>query len=155
MLTQARMFQWKPDGDVTFMFAQDANGVPVNLLQDPLHYPYGTKFMAPGPLGQCHPCPDDENLKKEMIFHATNYQRIHDMYNLDYDPPPGSNLYKALKLQERVRHALNFMRMRGCLQRRRYQKKLEDEKASRSASSRAGRRRCDHRMRILRVIVLS
>jgi hypothetical protein len=31
-------------------------GVPA-VLQDPLHYPHGTKFLAPGPLGQCHPIP--------------------------------------------------------------------------------------------------
>ena len=27
--------------------------------QDPLHYPHGTKFLAPGPLGQCHPIPGE------------------------------------------------------------------------------------------------
>lgn len=31
-------------------------------LQDPLHYPHGTKFLAPGPLGQCHPVPGDSEL---------------------------------------------------------------------------------------------
>ena len=51
---------WKPYGEVTIRFAQDANGTPVDLMQDPLHYPHGTKFMAPGPLGQCHPIPNDE-----------------------------------------------------------------------------------------------
>lgn len=76
--------------------------MPLNLLQDPLHYPYGTKFLAPGPLGQCHNCPSDKALEREMLRHATNYQRIHDMYNLDYDPPPGSNLYNAIVLAEKV-----------------------------------------------------
>ncbi len=45
---------------------QDAVGAPVELMQDPLHYPHGTKFMAPGPLGQCHPIPDDPSIKVEM-----------------------------------------------------------------------------------------
>ena len=84
------------------MFAQDAKGKPLNLFQDPVHYPYGTKFMAPGPLGQCFNVPDDKDLREEMLVHASNYQRIHDMYNLDYDPPPGSDLYNALKLKEKV-----------------------------------------------------
>ena len=77
--------------------------MPLNLLQDPLHYPYGTKFLAPGPMGQCYNLPDDEKLKKVLFNHAKNYQRIHDMYNLDYDPPPGSNLYKALEYKKEVR----------------------------------------------------
>ena len=34
--------------------------------QDPLHYPHGTKFMAPGPMGQCHPIPDDEAIREDM-----------------------------------------------------------------------------------------
>jgi hypothetical protein len=42
------MFQYKPDGEVTFRMAQDANGSPAPLMQDPMHYPHGTKFMAPG-----------------------------------------------------------------------------------------------------------
>lgn len=28
--------------------AQDFNGVPITPFQDPLHYPHGTKFLAPG-----------------------------------------------------------------------------------------------------------
>ena len=76
--------------------------MPLNLLQDPLHYPYGTKFLAPGPLGQCFNIPDDEDLQKTLLNHAENYQRIHDMYNLDYDPAPGSNLYKALEYKAKV-----------------------------------------------------
>ena len=59
IVQRARMWRWKPYGEVTIRFAQDANGAPVELMQDPLHYPHGTKFMAPGPLGQCHPLPDD------------------------------------------------------------------------------------------------
>jgi len=27
---------------------QDARGAPVSLMNDPMHYPHGTKFMAPG-----------------------------------------------------------------------------------------------------------
>ena len=57
MVTKARMFAYKPDGEVTMRFAQDGNGLPAPVMQDPLHYPFGTKFLAPGPLGQCHPIP--------------------------------------------------------------------------------------------------
>ena len=48
MVTRARMFQFKPNGDVTLTKAQDAVGLPAPLMQDPIHYPHGTKFMAPG-----------------------------------------------------------------------------------------------------------
>ena len=48
VLTRARMFQYKPDGDVTFMAVQDAKGIPISTFQDPLHYPHNTKFLAPG-----------------------------------------------------------------------------------------------------------
>lgn len=59
IVNRARMWRWKPYGEVTLRFAQDGQGAPVELMQDPLHYPHGTKFMAPGPLGQVHPVPDD------------------------------------------------------------------------------------------------
>lgn len=48
VVNRARMFQYKPDGEVTFRMAQDAVGLPAPLMQDPIHYPHGTKFMAPG-----------------------------------------------------------------------------------------------------------
>jgi hypothetical protein len=48
VVTKARMWRWKPDGEVTLRYAQDAQGSPLPLMQDPLHYPHGTKFMAPG-----------------------------------------------------------------------------------------------------------
>ena len=48
VLTKARMFQHKPDGDVIFHTYQDARGTPISTFQDPLHYPHGTKFLAPG-----------------------------------------------------------------------------------------------------------
>ena len=48
MVTRARMFQYKPDGEVTIMTFQDAVGTPITPFQDPLHYPHGTGFLAPG-----------------------------------------------------------------------------------------------------------
>ena len=45
---RARMFQYKPDGEVTFRMAQDAQGLPAPVMQDPLHYPHNTGYMAPG-----------------------------------------------------------------------------------------------------------
>lgn len=55
-----------------------------NGLQDPIHYPHGTKFMAPGPMGQCFPIPDDDDIKRQMITTAENQHKIFRMYNFDY-----------------------------------------------------------------------
>jgi len=95
------MFQFKPDGEVTLRFAQDANGFPAPVMQDPLHYPHGTSFLAPGPMGQCHPIPQNPSLKAAMTRAAANHKRIYDSYNLPYDPEPGSDLDKASKLWRR------------------------------------------------------
>lgn len=72
------------------LFVTPLQGAPVEVMQDPLHYPHGTKWMAPGPLGQCHPLPDDENIKLEMMRVARNHKHVYDMYNFDWDPEPGS-----------------------------------------------------------------
>ena len=50
-----------------------------------------------GPMGQCHPLPENEELKDEMRKHARNHARIFNMYNFDYDPAPKSDLVKAWK----------------------------------------------------------
>lgn len=54
VVTRARMFKNKPDGDVTIETMVDDEGKPVRLFQDPLHYPHDTKFMAPGTFRQLH-----------------------------------------------------------------------------------------------------
>ena len=41
--------------------------------------------MAPGPMGQCFPVPDDDNIKQQMIRTAENQQKIYRMYNFDYN----------------------------------------------------------------------
>ncbi|KAJ9507502.1 hypothetical protein QJQ45_006474 [Haematococcus lacustris] len=109
VVTKARMWRWKPEGEVTLRYAQDANGAPLPLMQDPLHYPHGTKFMAPGPLGQCHPLPDDQAIRNEMLVAAKNHEHIYSMYNFDYDPEPGSiqwhidqRIARAGELQQRA-----------------------------------------------------
>ena len=51
VVTRARMFQYKPDGEVTLMTFQAEGGVPVTAFQDPLLYPHHTKFLAPGAQG--------------------------------------------------------------------------------------------------------
>ena len=48
VVTKARMFQHKPDGDATHVRLRDKSGTPVAVFQDPMHYPHGTKFLAPG-----------------------------------------------------------------------------------------------------------
>ena len=67
-------------------------------MQDPLHYPHGTAFLAPGPLGQCHPVPEDSKIRDAMTRAAANHQRIYDSYNIPYETVPGSDLDKAQKL---------------------------------------------------------
>eukprot|EP00887_Chlorella_sp_A99_P002543 scaffold6.g2543.t1 len=124
VVAKARMFQHKPDGEVTLRFAQDASGAPAPLMQaragargargaggaagrglrrsrDPLHYPHSTKFLAPGPLGQVHPMPDDDNVKAAMLRAADTHRKIHEHYNLPYAPEPGSVMDKAMRLWRR------------------------------------------------------
>jgi hypothetical protein len=91
------MFQYKPDGEVTLRFARDAKGYPAPLMQDPVHYPHGSSFLAPGPLGLCHPIPNDPRLKNAMTKAAALQQHIHDMYNIPEVAAPGSVLEKAMK----------------------------------------------------------
>lgn len=101
VVTRARMFRFKPDGEYSFTKSQDAVGLPAPLMQDPIHYPHGTKFMAPGPMGQCFPLPDDPYVRENMRVNARNHQRIYDMYNFDVVPRPGSDMEKATKLWEK------------------------------------------------------
>lgn len=85
VVQRARMFQHKPDGDVAIRFLQDGRGTPAPVAQDPLFYQHGTKWMAPGPVGQTYALPDDENLKKHLSKVAENYHKIYRMYNLPFD----------------------------------------------------------------------
>ena len=96
---KARMFQFKPDGDATTYFAQDANGLPAPLMQDPMHYPHGTAFLAPGPAGQCHPVPENEELKTAMRRSARQHARIWMSYNLPHgEPEPGSEMERGKEI---------------------------------------------------------
>ncbi len=52
-------------------------------------------LLRAGPLGQCHPIPDDPQLKAEMLKHARNHHRIHSRYNLPYQSAPGSDMAKV------------------------------------------------------------
>lgn len=40
--------------------------------------------MAPGPMGQCFPIPEDEDIKRQMVTTAENQRKIYRMYNFDY-----------------------------------------------------------------------
>eukprot|EP01024_Parvocaulis_polyphysoides_P074653 TRINITY_DN962_c1_g1_i1.p1 TRINITY_DN962_c1_g1~~TRINITY_DN962_c1_g1_i1.p1 ORF type:complete len:420 (+),score=62.65 TRINITY_DN962_c1_g1_i1:188-1447(+) len=97
VVMRARMFRWKPFGEVTIRHARDANGTPINTMQHPLHYPHNTGFMAPGPMGQAHPLPEDPAVRQQLFNHAVNFTRIHDAYNIDYEVVPGSDLDRAMK----------------------------------------------------------
>mmetsp|Transcript_22618 Transcript_22618/g.62778 ORF Transcript_22618/g.62778 Transcript_22618/m.62778 type:complete len:426 (-) Transcript_22618:343-1620(-) len=101
VITRTRMFRHKPDGDVTIALAfRDDRGIPITTYQDPLHYPHGTGFLAPGPMGQTFPIPDHPELKAAMSVTARNHERIWKMYNFPEDPAPGTDLYNAEKLME-------------------------------------------------------
>jgi hypothetical protein len=102
IVAKARQWRWKPYGEVTLRYANDARGAPVETMQDPLHYPHGTKFLAPGPLGQCHPIPDDPAVREQLKRAAHNHALIFEQYNLDWDPEPGSAQYIV---DQRVRRA--------------------------------------------------
>lgn len=82
---KARLFRFKPDG-MAQIFYQDAFGIPVRTLQDPLHYPYETLFLAPGPLAQMFPIPNNEALKEEISRVQFFWRSIYDNYNFDPNP---------------------------------------------------------------------
>ena len=96
VVTRARMFQHKPDGEV-MLHRTDAQGTPAPTLQDPLYYPPGTKWLAPGPLGQLFSLPDSPKLKENMRAIARNYKRIYRMYNFPFEgeEEPDGDLAKA------------------------------------------------------------
>jgi hypothetical protein len=131
VLAKVRMFQNKPDGEVTLRFTQDANGLPAPVMQDPLHYPHGTAFLAPGPLGQCHPVPEDPKLRDSMARSAANHRRIHESYNLPYEAEPGSDMDKAQKMwrkkQVRKQKALEKKLQREAQRIRRMEGAVEEE----------------------------
>jgi hypothetical protein len=79
------------------IFYQDAKGIPVRTLQDPLHYPFGTAFLAPGPVAQLIPIPDDDALKNEMRRAQNLWRFLYDNYNFDPEPDPDSSFYFATK----------------------------------------------------------
>ncbi|QDZ23721.1 hypothetical protein HOP50_11g62610 [Chloropicon primus] len=100
VVQRSRMFQHKPDGEVALRYLQDGRGTPAPVQQDPLFYPHGTKWMAPGPVGQTYALPEDEGLKKHLTKVAENYYKVYKMYNLPWDEGnlvsgQGSDIKKA------------------------------------------------------------
>ena len=102
LVARARMFEHKPDGAVSTSATVDANGSPAPLMQDPLHYPFGTKWMAPGPLGQCFRLPDDEATLEAMDAAAHNHELIWREFNLPRVIEPGTDMAEAVKHAQRV-----------------------------------------------------
>ena len=96
VVMRARMFQHKPDGEA-MLHRTDAQGTPVPTMQDPLYYPPGTKWLAPGPLGQLFSLPDSPQLRENMQAIARNYKRIYRMYNFPFEgeEDPEGDLVKA------------------------------------------------------------
>ena len=67
-------------------------------------------YMLAGPLGQCHAIPDDPQLKAEMLKHARNHHRIHNMYNLPYQSEPGSDMAKVSHLERCILWGFSWKR---------------------------------------------
>jgi hypothetical protein len=95
--TKARLFRYKPDG-MAQIFYQEARGIPVKTLQDPLHYPYNTTFLAPGPLAQLHPIPNDISVRNEVTRAQNLWRSIYDSYNFDPLPDMDSTFAYALNM---------------------------------------------------------
>ena len=72
------------------------DGVPLRVMQHPLHYPQDTMFMAPGPIGQTAALPNDPELKRQMLQTARNHRTVFKRYNFDIKPKKGSFLWKAM-----------------------------------------------------------
>lgn len=100
VVAKARMFQFKPDGEVTLRMLQDGRGKPLPLMQDPLHYPHGTGYLAPGPMGQCFALPESPQVREALVYAHHNARHIYDRYNLDYEFVPGTPLAKGFPLWE-------------------------------------------------------
>jgi hypothetical protein len=99
---KARMFRYKPDG-MAQIFYQDAKGIPARSLNNPLQFPYGTMFLAPGPVSQLIPIPDDNALVDEMRRAQNLWRFIYDCYNFDPDPDPDNNFNGAIELWDKTR----------------------------------------------------
>ncbi|CAG9466398.1 unnamed protein product [Pedinophyceae sp. YPF-701] len=112
VVTRSRMFRFKPDGEVSVRYITDGKGTPVDLMQDPLAYPHGTGYLMPGPAGQAYSVPQDKGLRKQMVRAAENHQAIWNMYNVPYDPRPGSVADKALKAYKKKEKELAAIRKR-------------------------------------------
>ena len=102
LVARARMFEHKPDGAVSTSLTHDDSGAPAPLMQDPLHYPFGTKWMAPGPLGQCFRLPDDEGTLEALDAAAHNHELVWREFNLPRVIEPGTDLAAAVAHSERV-----------------------------------------------------
>ncbi|EFN51473.1 hypothetical protein CHLNCDRAFT_140223 [Chlorella variabilis] len=92
VVAKTRMFQFKPDGEVTMRFAQDGNGMPAPVMQvQPVAVATPANVVA-GLLV------DVDSVKDAMVQAADMHARIYQSYNLPYDPAPGSIMDKAMKL---------------------------------------------------------
>jgi len=94
---KARMFRYKPDG-MAKIFYQDGTGIPARTLQDPLHYPYDTLFLAPGPVSQMFPLYENVSLKNEMKRAQNLWRSIYNNYNIDSNPELDDNFRYALDM---------------------------------------------------------
>jgi hypothetical protein len=97
---KARMFRYKPDGMVR-VFYQESSGIPIKTLQGPVHYPYDTLFLAPGPVSQLVPLPCDtmcDAIKNEMIRAQNLWRTIYSEYNIDTDLEPDDSFSYAFDL---------------------------------------------------------
>lgn len=102
IVARAKMFEHKPDGAVSTSMTHDGSGAPAPLMQDPLHYPFGTKWMAPGPLGQCFRLPDDEDTLEALDAAAHNHELVWREFNLPRVIEPGTDMAAAVRHSQKV-----------------------------------------------------
>ena len=102
LVARARMFEHKPDGAVSTSLTHEDGGAPAPLMQDPLHYPFGTKWMAPGPLGQCFRLPEDEGTLEALDAAAHNHELVWREFNLPRVIEPGTDMAAAVRHSEKV-----------------------------------------------------
>ena len=144
---RAAMFTYKPGGSVANLATQDASGLPAPVMQDPLHYPHGTKFLAPGPLGQCFAIPDSPALRAAMAASAEAAAATWEDFNLEYEIMPGSALdeARALAYEDDAKHMATFRDRMAFLARvvriesTRAMAQVERERAGRNEGGRGGR----------------
>jgi len=80
VIAETRMFQFKPM--TSYISPYSNNNLTFLDFQNPILYPFNTKFLAPGPTGQCFSIPNESFILREMTKISRNYNYIYGQYNI-------------------------------------------------------------------------